>query len=103
MAAAVLQTRWSYIASEGIVGMSPANIKSTPQQLEAIAWDFLGSEFTDEIYAIWPLDRRVDAYLHRLGRDDLINDGAANDALLQRVMANIRGALRTGILAGPHV
>lgn len=82
--------------------MSAASTKSTPQQLEAIAWDFLGSEFTDENYAIWPIDRRVDAYLRHCGRDDLINDGAAYDALLQRVMANIPGALRTGVLAGPH-
>lgn len=83
--------------------MSAASIESTPQQLEAIAWDFLGSEFTDENYGSWSLDRRVDAYLHHHGRDDLINDGAAYDVLLQRVMANIRGALRRGVLAGPHV
>jgi uncharacterized protein YqjF (DUF2071 family) len=82
---------------------SAANIESTPQQLEAIAWDFLGSEFTDQIYAIWPIDRRVDAYLRHHGLDDLINDGATYDALLQRVMANIRGAVRRGVLAEPHV
>ncbi|MBV8965537.1 MAG: hypothetical protein JO191_05100 [Mycobacteriaceae bacterium] len=83
--------------------MSAASLQSTPQQLEAIAWDFLASEFTDQNYAIWSLDRRVDAYLHHQGRDDIVNDGAAYDALLERVMANIRGALRRGVLAGPHV
>ena len=87
--------------------MSGADVESTPQQqqkqLEAIAWDFLRSEFTDQNYAIWSIDRRVDAYLYHHGRDDLINDGAAYDALLQRVMANIRGALRRGVLAAPHV
>jgi hypothetical protein len=83
--------------------MSAADVASAPQQLEAIAWDFLGSEFTDQNYLSWSLDRRVDAYLRHHGRDDLINDGAAYDALLQRVMANIRGALRQGVLAGPHV
>lgn len=83
--------------------MSAADVESTPKQLEALAWGFLGSEFTDQNYAIWSLDRRVDAYLHHHGRDDLINDGAAYDALLQRVMANIRGAVRQGVLASPHV
>ena len=86
--------------------MSGADVESTPQQsqhLEAIAWDFLRSEFTDQNYAIWSLDRRVEAYLHHLGRDDLINDGAAYDELLDRVMANIRRALRHGVLAAPHV
>ena len=83
--------------------MSAANLESTPQQLEAIAWDFLGSEFTDPNYAIWSIDRRVDAYLHHQGRDDIIFDGAAYDALLQRIMANIPGALRRGVLTSPHV
>jgi hypothetical protein len=83
--------------------MSAANAGSTPQQLEAIAWDFLGSEFTEETYAIWSIDRRVDAYLHHRGLEDIVNDGGAYDALLQRVMANIRGALSRGVLAGPHV
>ncbi len=84
--------------------MSGADVESTPQlQLEAIAWDFLRSEFTDQIYAIWSIDRRVDAYLHHHGRDDLINDGAAYDELLDRIMANIRGALRRGVLTAPHV
>jgi len=83
--------------------MSAADVESTPQQLEAIAWGFLGSEFTDQNYLSWSLDRRVDAYLHHHGRDDLINDGAVYDALLQRVMANIRGAVRRGVLASPHV
>jgi len=83
--------------------MSAANVVSTPQQLEAIAWDFLGSEFTEEMYAIWSIDRRVDAYLHHRGLDDIVNDGGAYEALLLRVMANIRGALTRGVLAGPHV
>ena len=35
----------------------------TEQELDAIAWQFLGSEFTGELYANWPIDRRVNAYL----------------------------------------
>lgn len=79
--------------------MSPAGrMELTPQQLDAIAWDFLRSEFTEPIYAQWPIDRRFDAYLHHQGRDDLVNDGAAYDALLQRVMVNIGPAVRRGLL-----
>lgn len=70
----------------------------TTEELDTIAWDFLRSEFTDRAYAIWPLDRRVDAYLRRCGRDDLINEGAVYEALVQRVMANIGRALRQGLL-----
>jgi hypothetical protein len=45
-----------------------------------------------------PIDRRVNAYLmhHRLMH--VANDGAACDALLHRVMANIGRALRHGVL-----
>lgn len=80
--------------------MTPAGrIELTAQQLDALSWDFLRSEFTDSTYSVWPIDRRVDVYLHYRGRHDLIDDGATYDALLQRVMANIGGALRRGILA----
>jgi hypothetical protein len=74
----------------------------TTSQLDAIAWDFLGSEFAEQIYADWPMDRRVDAFLRHHGRDDLANDGAAYDALLQRVMANVGRARRLGRLASPN-
>jgi hypothetical protein len=55
-------------------------VELTEQELDAIAWKFLGSEFTGELYANWPIDRRVNAYLmhHRLMR--VANDGAACDA-----------------------
>jgi hypothetical protein len=69
--------------------------------LGTIAWDFLGSEFTGQIYASWPIDRRLDAYLLHHGRTDLANDGSAFNALLERVMANVGVAVRTGVLTVP--
>jgi hypothetical protein len=74
------------------------HVELTEQKLDAIAWKFLGSEFTGELYANWPIDQRVNAYLvyDRLMR--VANDGAACDALLHRVMANIGRALRHGVL-----
>lgn len=68
------------------------------RQLDSIAWEFLGSEFTGQIYAGWPIDRRLGAYLLHRGLTEVANDGGACDALLDRVMANVGRALRTGVL-----
>jgi hypothetical protein len=74
----------------------------TARELDTLAWKFLGSEFTGRIYASWPLDRRVEAYLLHHGLMGLANDGSSYNALLERVMANIGRALRRGLLAPPH-
>jgi hypothetical protein len=71
-------------------------------ELEIIAWRFLRSEFTGQIYSDWPIDRRLDAYLLHYGPTELINDGSAYNALLERVMANIGPALRNGVLPPPN-
>lgn len=70
------------------------------RELDSIAWEFLGSEFTGRTYAGWPIDRRLDAYLLHRGLIAVANDGTASGALLDRVMANIGRALRNGTL-GP--
>ncbi|WP_123024423.1 hypothetical protein [Mycolicibacterium stellerae] len=70
----------------------------TREQLETIAWQFLRSEFTSQIYADWPIDRRIDAFLLHHGQTELLNDGSAYNALMERVMANIGPALRAGVL-----
>jgi hypothetical protein len=69
--------------------------------MEAIAWGFLGSEFTQQIYAGWPMDRRIDAYLYHQGLDRIIDDGSAFDWLTERVMANLGPALHSGLLGPP--
>jgi hypothetical protein len=80
--------------------MAPtARVELTNQDLDAIAWGFLGSGFTGRIYAVWPIERRIDAYLLHRGLTDITNDGAAYHALFERVMANIGPALRNGVLA----
>ncbi len=72
------------------------------EELEAVAWGFLSSEFTSEIYCDWPLDKRVDAYLVHNGPAQLLSDGSGYNALLDRIMANIGVALRNGVLPSPE-
>jgi hypothetical protein len=72
------------------------------EELEIIAWRFLRSEFTGPTYSDWPIDRRVDAFLVLYGPIELMNDGSAYNALLERIMANIGAALRNGTLPAPN-
>ena len=66
--------------------------------IDAVAWQFLCSPYTDRIYWDWPLERRIDAFLRHLDREDLLNDGAAYSSLIERVMANFPRARRDGKL-----
>jgi hypothetical protein len=89
-------------ATEGDA-MTPTGLGDlTANELDRIAWKFLGSKFTGRIYADWPIDRRVDAYLLHHGLINVMNDGTVYDALLERVMANIGPALRKGVIAQQH-
>ena len=72
------------------------------EEIEGIAWKFLCSPFTRRDYWDWPLERRIDAFLRQLKRLDIINDGGAYSALIERVMANIPRARRDGVLDPPR-
>lgn len=79
--------------------MTPArHIDMMQRELDAIAWEFLGSEFTGQAYRGWPIDRRLDAYLLRRGLTAIADDGGVCNALLESIMANIGTALRSGML-----
>jgi hypothetical protein len=78
------------------------HVELRKRKLDAIAWKFLGSEFTGKIYADWPIDRRVDTYLRHHGLLDIVDDAGAYDALLERVMANIGRARCNGLLPPAH-
>jgi hypothetical protein len=79
--------------------MGPVADRSSVE-LDELAWKFLGSEFSQDIYADWPLDRDSTPIFgthHQLGR--IVNDGAVYSGLLDRVMTNIGAAHRGGILS----
>jgi hypothetical protein len=78
------------------------HVELRKRKLDATALKFLGSDFTGKIYADWPIDRRVDAYLRREGLIDIVNDGGAYGALLESVMANFGRARRDGLLPAAH-
>lgn len=79
--------------------MTPTgNVDLMQRELDSIAREFLGSEFTGHVYAEWPIDRRLEAYLSHRGLTAIANDGTTCDALLDRVMANLGRALRSGTL-----
>ena len=60
----------------------------TVRDLDAIALRFLGSEFAEPVYADWPIERRLDAYLRHNRLIDVD----------QRVMANLSRTHCSGIV-----
>ncbi len=77
----------------------------TRSQLDNVAWQFLRSEFTGDVYAHWPIERRLEAFLLHRGYRHVRDDGTAFSDLLDRVMANLPVAVQIGVLpahnAGP--
>ena len=76
------------------MSLSSARTVPTQSQLDDVAWQFLRSEFTGDVYAQWPIDRRLDVFLLHRGYRRLHDDGSAYSALLDRVMANLPVAAR---------
>jgi hypothetical protein len=77
-------------------------VKVGSHDLDTIAWQFLKSEFTTKVYCDWPIDQRVDAFLHRHGLGALADDGTVYNVLLDRVMSNIARARSLGTLPPPR-
>lgn len=63
-----------------------------------LSWEFLVSEFAGDNYMIWPIKRRLDAYLRHHELMDVLKSVGAYARVLDCVMANIGPAMRRGIL-----
>lgn len=59
---------------------------------------FLGSEFADDRYGGWSIERRLEAYLRHQGLTRIADVGESFEALLDRVMVNFSKARRAGLL-----
>ncbi|AQA04633.1 hypothetical protein BVC93_21900 [Mycobacterium sp. MS1601] len=70
-----------------------------PGCLEAAAWRFLESDYIGPAYAGWPIERRVEVFLARMGPRALLDDGSAYEALIDRVLANVGRARRRAVVA----
>jgi hypothetical protein len=70
-------------------------------ELDAVAWEFLGSPYSSERFAGWSIDRRLRAYLRHRGLSSAADDETICAALLDRVLAYIASALDRGALR-PH-
>ena len=78
--------------------MLHADAESPEPQLDEIARGFLGSRYAGDRFAVWPIERRLDAYLLHCGMGSIADDGTRCAALMDRVMANIASALSSGNL-----
>jgi hypothetical protein len=76
--------------------------KTGGSELDTVAWQFLCSPYTGPEYWDHSLERRLDAFLRRHGREDILNDGAAYAVVIERVMANIGRARQVGVLTPPQ-
>jgi hypothetical protein len=79
----------------------PAGVESLASELDAMAWEFLGSQYAGPSFTEWPIDQRLHAYLLHRGLTSIADDGTLCAALLDRVMANIAAARHNGTLP-PH-
>jgi hypothetical protein len=78
--------------------MRHSAIEPQDSELDAIAWDFLGSPYASQRFVGWSVDGRLYSYLRHCGLITVADDGATRAALLERVLANIASALDDGTL-----
>jgi hypothetical protein len=69
------------------VGRDPPLV--TDSDIDAFALQFLNSGYVDDMYANWPLERRLDRFLRQHGLSHLADNGDICKTILDRVMTSI--------------
>jgi hypothetical protein len=70
--------------------------------VDALAWQFLHSEYAGKGYEGWPLHRRLDGFLRRHDHGRLADSGDVCDSIVDRIMTYISAALRQRRQRGPQ-
>lgn len=77
------------------MGPNPALLLSD-SEVDALAYEFLCSRYVGSIYANWSPDRRLDTFLRRRGLSRVADDGDLAVIVLDRIMARVGAAPRSG-------
>ena len=93
MAAADLGSEGSVMAA---AGSDPALL--TDSDVDALALQFLNSDYVGDPYARWSLDKRLRSFLRRSGRVRVADDGDVYNIVLDRGISSLPG--RVNKLAG---
>ncbi len=70
--------------------MSNRPAESVETELAVVAREFFGSRYAEEHFSVWPIDRRLDAYLRRRQLTTMADDPTAFVALLDLVTPTSR-------------
>lgn len=57
----------------------------TDRDVDQFAWQFLRSDYVEDIHANWPLERRLEGFLRNRGLARLADDGDVCTIILDRV------------------
>lgn len=73
-------------------------VSLTDQDVDGISFDFLHSQYVEDTYGGWSLDRRLESFLRRSGLGRIADDGDLHDLVLHRVMVYLK-AIKSGLRA----
>jgi hypothetical protein len=79
------------LGSEGSVMAAAGSDRPllTDSDVDALALQFLNSDYVGDAYARWSLDKRLRSFLRRSGRVRVADDGDVYNIVLDRVMSGI--------------
>lgn len=67
----------------------------TDLDVDALAWEFLRSRYARDTWPAWPLDQRLNGFLHESSLARLADNGDLFNILLERVMSYVSIASRS--------